>query len=47
MFGENDDDPIVCEVNARAVFSAMEEINEMDIKGLYVDYILEQVGGAQ
>jgi hypothetical protein len=25
----------------------MEEINEMDIKGLYVDYILEQVGGAQ
>lgn len=46
MFGENDA-PIVCEVNARAVFSAMEEINEMDIKGLYVDYILEQVGGAQ
>lgn len=42
MFGENDL-PIVCEVNARAVFSAMEKINEMDIKGMYVDYIISEV----
>ena len=47
MFGENDT-PIVCEVNSMAVFSAMEKINEMDIKGMYVDYIIEQVqGGAK
>ncbi len=42
MFGENDT-PIVCEVNARAVFSAMEKINDVDIKGLYVDYIIDTV----
>ena len=46
MFGENDA-PIVCEVNARALFGGMERINEMDIRGLYVDYIIEQVGGAK
>lgn len=42
MFGEFDT-PVVCEVNARAVFNAMEEINEMDIKGMYVDYIISKV----
>ena len=42
MFGEFDT-PIVCEVNSMAAFSAMEKINEMDIKGMYVDYIISKV----
>lgn len=42
MFGEFDT-PIVCEVNSMAAFSAMEKINEMDIKGMYVDYIISEV----
>lgn len=42
MFGE-DDLPVVCEVNSMATFSAMEKINEMDIKGMYVDYIISKV----
>lgn len=42
MFGEFDT-PIVCEVNSMAAFSAMEKINEMDIKGMYVDYIIDKV----
>lgn len=41
LFGENGK-PIVCEVNANAIVSNIEEATDFNVMGAYIDYILSQ-----